>query len=69
MMRQSRAPNAPSPAAQARLREKKKEYSAVSALDDAAILCLQRLEGMADNVDVMADTGQGAFIQFLQTLS
>ena len=69
-MRQSTAPNRTSyalhssaqPAATTRLLEKKKEYDAVSALERASTLYLQRIEGLAEDLDVMADASQGADI-------
>ncbi|KAF8621537.1 hypothetical protein AX15_007709 [Amanita polypyramis BW_CC] len=45
-------------AATAKLFEKKKEYDAVSALEKASSLYLQRIEGLAEDLDVMADAGQ-----------
>ncbi len=62
-MRQSLAANRASvnahPAAIAKLLEKKKEYDAVSALERASALYLQRIDGLAEDLDVMADAGQG----------
>jgi hypothetical protein len=52
------APQAAS-AAISRLNEKKKEYEAVSALERASSLFLQRIDGLGDDCDVMADAGQG----------
>ncbi|PFH52050.1 hypothetical protein AMATHDRAFT_116991, partial [Amanita thiersii Skay4041] len=65
-MRQSTAPNRtlygsslnPQAAAEAKLLEKKKEYDAVSALERASKLYLQRIEGLAGDFDTMADAGQ-----------
>ncbi|KIJ65412.1 hypothetical protein HYDPIDRAFT_174879 [Hydnomerulius pinastri MD-312] len=68
-MRQSVAPNrmshAASQASQAnnaaatnRLLEKKKEYEAVAALERASALFVKRIEGLAEDCDVMADAGQ-----------
>ncbi|KAG1807573.1 hypothetical protein EV424DRAFT_1427191 [Suillus variegatus] len=68
-MRQSVAPNrishAASLASQAnnatatsRLLEKKKEFEAVAALERASALFLKRIEGLADDCEVMADAGQ-----------
>ncbi|KAK2467841.1 hypothetical protein APHAL10511_000136 [Amanita phalloides] len=63
-MRQSLAANKSSSsvnanaAAVAKLLEKKKEHDAVSALERASALYLQRIEGLADDLDVMADAGQ-----------
>ncbi|KAI0031226.1 hypothetical protein K488DRAFT_52536 [Vararia minispora EC-137] len=48
---------APNPAAVARLMEKKKEFEAVSALERASALFLKRIEGLAEDCDVMADAG------------
>lgn len=63
-MRQSLAANRASvnahPAAIAKLLEKKKEYDAVSALERASALYLQRIDGFAEDLDVMADAGLGA---------
>lgn len=47
------------PAATTKLLEKKKEYDAVAALERASALYLQRIDGLADDLDVMADAGQG----------
>jgi hypothetical protein len=67
-MRQSVAPGrashahalqANNPASLLRLAEKKKEYEAVAALELASALFVKRLEGLADDYDVMADAGQG----------
>ncbi|KAJ8595781.1 hypothetical protein M405DRAFT_857021 [Rhizopogon salebrosus TDB-379] len=41
-----------------RLQEKKKEFEAVSALERASALFLKRIEGLADDCEVMADAGQ-----------
>ncbi|KAG2054994.1 hypothetical protein BDR06DRAFT_954541 [Suillus hirtellus] len=68
-MRQSVAPSrishAASLASQAnnatatsRLLEKKKEFEAVAALERASALFLKRIEGLADDCEVMADAGQ-----------
>jgi len=46
-------------AAISRLQEKKKEFEAVAALERASALFLKRIEGLADDCDVMADAGQG----------
>jgi hypothetical protein len=67
-MRHSIAPNRASYASQstgsqavvtAKLLEKKKEYDAVAALERASTQYLQRLEGLAEDCEVMADAGQG----------
>ena len=50
---------APNAAATARLTEKKKEFEAVSAFDRASAMFLKRIEGLADDCDVMADAGMG----------
>ena len=47
--------------ASAKLLEKKKEYDAVSALERASALYLERIEGLGEDCDVMADAGQGLF--------
>ncbi|KAG2142745.1 uncharacterized protein EDB93DRAFT_1105420 [Suillus bovinus] len=41
-----------------RLQEKKKEFEAVAALERASALVLKRIEGLADDCEVMADAGQ-----------
>lgn len=41
-----------------RLLEKKKEYDAVAALERVTTLFLNRIEGLADDCEVMADAGQ-----------
>ena len=46
-------------AAMSRLQEKKKEFEAVAALERASALFLKRIEGLADDCEVMADAGQG----------
>jgi hypothetical protein len=64
-MRQSVAPNRvsqtshPSSNAHARLLEKKKEFSAVSALEKASALFLERIEGVKEDCDIMANAGEG----------
>jgi len=52
-------PQAPPPSATllARLADKKKEAEAVEALQRASALFLRRLEGLADDCEVMADAG------------
>ncbi|KAG1766919.1 hypothetical protein EV702DRAFT_1148471 [Suillus placidus] len=45
-------------AATSRLQEKKKEFDAVAALERASALFLKRIEGLADDCEVMADAGQ-----------
>ncbi|KAG2142750.1 uncharacterized protein EDB93DRAFT_1088690, partial [Suillus bovinus] len=45
-----------------RLQEKKKEFEAVAALERASALVLKRIEGLADDCEVMADAGQGIFL-------
>jgi hypothetical protein len=70
-MRQSLAPNKAShttviqtnPAAAAKLLEKKKEFDAVSALERTSALFLERMEGIGDDCDIMADAGQGKVLQ------
>jgi hypothetical protein len=54
-MRQSVAPVSQS----ARLLEKKKEFHAVSALEKATALYLERIEGLRDDCDIMANAGEG----------
>lgn len=46
-------------AAAQRLAEKKKEYEAVAALEAASNLLLQRMAGISEDFDVMADAGRG----------
>lgn len=69
-MRSSIAPNrvshahalsvqANNPASVHRLLEKKKEYEAVAALERTSALYVKRIEGLADDCEVMADAGQG----------
>ena len=61
-MRQSIAPNRvsqPSSTALARLLEKKKEFHAVSALEKASALYLERIEGLKEDCDIMANAGEG----------
>lgn len=71
-MRQSVAPSrishapgsssqAATAAAAAKLLEKKKEFDAVSALERASSLFLERIEGFAEDCDIMADAGKGNF--------
>ncbi|KAG6920075.1 hypothetical protein DXG01_010143 [Tephrocybe rancida] len=45
-------------AASAKLLEKKKEFDAVSALERASALYLERIEGLGEDCDVMADAGK-----------
>ncbi|KAG1748267.1 uncharacterized protein EDB91DRAFT_1244975 [Suillus paluster] len=40
------------------MQEKKKEFEAVAALERASALFLKRIEGLADDCEVMADAGQ-----------
>jgi hypothetical protein len=53
-MRQSIAPQTT-----ARLLEKKKEFHAVSALEKASALYLERIEGLSEDCDIMANAGEG----------
>jgi hypothetical protein len=48
-----------SAAAAVKLLEKKKEFDAVSALERASALYLERIEGLGEDCDIMADAGQG----------
>lgn len=48
-----------SAAASAKLLEKKKEYDAVAALERASTLYLERIQGLAEDCQTMADAGQG----------
>ncbi|KAF8160921.1 hypothetical protein B0H34DRAFT_698697 [Crassisporium funariophilum] len=67
-MRQSVAPGrasqaasssqANSSAAFAKLLEKKKEYDAVSALERASALYLERIEALGEDCDIMANAGE-----------
>ncbi|KAJ7072522.1 hypothetical protein C8F01DRAFT_1104257 [Mycena amicta] len=50
--------NTNSAAAAAKFLEKKKEFDAVSALQRASTLYLQRIEGLAHDFETMADAGQ-----------
>ncbi|KAF7375944.1 hypothetical protein MSAN_00009000 [Mycena sanguinolenta] len=45
-------------AAAAKFLEKKKEFDAVSAFQRASALYLQRIEGLAENCETMADAGR-----------
>jgi hypothetical protein len=61
-IRSSLAPGAqhpPSAENLAGLNQKKKEVEAVDALQRASALFLQRLEGLADDCEAMADAGAG----------
>ena len=49
----------PTAAAVSKLLEKKKEFDAVSALERASSLFLERIEGLGEDCDIMADAGQG----------
>ncbi len=74
-MRASVAPNrhsqipgsVSSAAAVANLAEKKKEFEAVAALDQASAQFLKRIEDLGDDFDVMADVGIGAHPPVLLT--
>lgn len=55
-------PQTNSAAAAAKLLEKKKEFDAVSALERASALYLERIEGIGEDCDIMADAGQGKAI-------
>lgn len=52
----------PSAETLAGLNQKKKEAEAVDALQRASALFLQRLEGLADDCEAMADAGAGAWV-------
>ena len=61
-IRSSLAPGAqhpPSAENLAGLNQKKKESEAVDALQRYSVLFLQRLEGLADDCEAMADAGAG----------
>ncbi|KAF8070343.1 hypothetical protein FPV67DRAFT_1486997 [Lyophyllum atratum] len=45
-------------AAASKLLEKKKEFDAVSALERASALYLERIEGLGEDCDIMADAGR-----------
>lgn len=71
MSRQSVAANRPShaaganqansAAAAAKFIEKKKEFDAVSAFERASQLYLQRIEGLSEDCETMADAGKSDF--------
>jgi len=46
----------------AKFLELKKEYDAVSALEQASTLYLQRIEALAQDCEIMAKAGQGSLI-------
>jgi hypothetical protein len=50
------------PATELKLLEKKKEFDAVSALEKATTLLLQRIEGLGEDCDIMADSAQGKYL-------
>jgi hypothetical protein len=50
---------APNPAATLKLLEKKKEFDAVSALEKATELFLDRIENFGENCDIMANAAEG----------
>jgi hypothetical protein len=52
----SRAHN---PAASLKLLEKKKEFDAVSALEKSTALFLERIEGLGEDCDIMANAAHG----------
>ena len=63
-MRQSVVPNRQSAAISSaatllKLREKKKEYDAVSAFERASALYLERIEALGEDCDIMARAGEG----------
>jgi len=53
------ASKVPNPAAALKLLEKKKEFDAVSALEKATALYLERIEGLGEDCDIMANAAQG----------
>ena len=59
--RASSAMQGGSSAALSKLIEKKKEYDAVSALERASALYLERIEALGEEFDIMANAGEGAF--------
>jgi len=65
LMRQSVAPGRASQpagashAATSKLLEKKKELDAVSALERASALYLERIDAISEDCAIMADAGQG----------
>jgi hypothetical protein len=50
---------APNPAASLKLLEKKKEFDAVSALEKSTALFLERIEGLGEDCDIMANAAHG----------
>jgi len=57
--RLSQPPHPSSTAALAKLLEKKRECDAVSALEKASALYLERIEGLGEDCDIMANAGEG----------
>lgn len=51
----------PSAVGLARLTEKKKEFDAVCALEQASQLFVQRFDGISDNLDEMAAASEGGY--------
>jgi len=56
--RVSQTPHPSSTAALAKLLEKKRECDAVSALEKATALYLERIEGLGEDCDIMANAGE-----------
>lgn len=50
-----------SAAAAAKYLEKKKEFDAVSALERASAVLVERIEGLGEDCDIMAEAGQGHY--------
>ena len=71
-MRQSVAPHRASSASQvssnaalSKLIEKKKEYDAVSSLERASALYLERIEALGEEFDIVANAGEGGLWIFI----
>ena len=62
------AASASSAAAMSKLLEKKKEYDAVSALEKASLLFLERIEALSEDCDIMANAGEGKFLATLSVM-
>jgi len=58
----SRGSHGSSSAVMTKFLELKKEYDAVSALEQASALYLQRVEALAQDCEIMAEAGQGNLI-------
>lgn len=66
MMRDSVAPtrssHATNAAALAKCIEKKKEYEAVTALDKLTSMMADRMEGLSEDTELMANAGEGLYL-------